>query len=247
MTSSRQGLFRTPWALLPPLILLLVWGLLSWLNQGRVLPSPRESLLALGRLLCTGDTWRSLALTLARGSGGLALGGTIGLALGLFCGRHPRLHDALSPMVTLAQGCPPIVWISLLLVWLSLGGAIPLAVSTLSVLPVIFIQTANAVRGMDPRWFEVAQVYRVGPWRRCRHLILPGIAHPLAGAFSYACGITWKVTATAEFFGATDGIGAQIYQSYRDLALERLFAWTLLIASLGIAIDALLVRRLRRL
>ncbi len=246
MTSSPPGVLRRSWALLPPLLLLLIWGGLSRLNQGRVLPSPWETLLALGKLLATGDTWRSLMLTLGRGSGGLALGGGIGLVTGLFCGRHPRLHDALSPMVTLMQGCPPIVWISLLLVWLSLGGAIPLAVSTLSVLPVIFIQTASAVRSLDPRWFEVAQVYRLGLWRRCRDLILPGIAHPLAGAFSYACGITWKVTATAEFFGATDGIGAQIYRSYHQLALERLFAWTLLIALLGIAIDTLLVRRLRR-
>ncbi len=247
MTSPRQGLIRSPWALLPPLLLLLVWGFFSWYNQGRVLPSPKGTFLALGRLLSSDATWRSLLLSLLRGSGGLALGGILGLALGLFCGRHPRLHDALSPMVTLAQGCPPIVWISLLLVWFSLGGAIPLAVSTLTVLPVIFIHTANAVRGLDPRWFEVADVYRLSLWRRCRHLILPGIAHPLAGAFSYACGITWKVTATAEFFGATDGIGAQIYRSYRLLALEDLFAWTLLIALLGIAIDALLIRRLRRL
>ena len=247
MPPRQKGTSLSLWALLPPLLFLLLWEILALANGARILPSPQSTLRALGGLMANRATWRSLLLTLLRGSGGLALGGAAGLALGTLCGRNPRLHDALSPMVTLAQGCPPIVWISLLMVWLSLGGAIPLAVSTISVFPILLIQTANAVRGLDPRWFEVAVVYRLSPWQKWRHLLMPAIAHPLAGAFSYACGITWKVTATAEFFGATDGMGAQIYQSYHDLALERLFAWTLLIALLGMAIDALLVRRLRTL
>ncbi len=226
--------------------LLLLWHLCARWNGERLLPAPVHVLEAFLALAGRSDSWADLLRTLARGAAGLFLGGISGLAAGVFCGRHPRLHDTLSPLVTLVQSCPPIVWISLLLVWLSLGGGVPLVVACLSVFPVVFIQTANAVRGLDARWFEVAKVYRVSPGRQISLLILPGISHALAGAFSYAFGIAWKVTATAEFFGSQDGVGARIYQSYRALDLEQLFAWALAVALLGVVIEALLVRRIRR-
>lgn len=234
------------WTILPLALCLLLWWTLAAANRGRVLPSPWATACALGTLLTSAATWHTLLLTLLRGTGGLFLGSLTAIAAGIFCGRHPRLHDALSPIITLVQSCPPIVWISLLLVWLSSGGTVPLTVALLSVFPILFINTANATRALDQKWFELAQVYRLSPRRRITGIILPGIAPALLSGLSYALGITWKVTATAEFFGAQDGIGAQIYLCYRNLELPSLFAWTVLIACLGVAIDTFLVRRLRK-
>ncbi|MCQ2403296.1 MAG: ABC transporter permease subunit [Lentisphaeria bacterium] len=233
------------WPILPMGICLLCWTALSCANHGRILPSPWATACALGALLTSAGTWHTLFLTLARGAGGLLLGSMTAIVSGIFCGRHPLLHDAVAPLITLGQSCPPIVWISLLLVWLSSGAAVPLAVALLSVFPILFINTANATRALDRKWFELAKVYRLPPRKRLTGIILPGIAPSLFAGFSYALGITWKVTATAEFFGAQDGIGAQIYLCYRNLELPDLFAWTILIACLGVAIDTFLVRRLR--
>ncbi len=245
-TASRNRLSLLLWRSALFAGLLLLWEACARGNGERLLPTPGHVVSAFVGLAGRADSWADLLRTLARGAAGLVLGGLSGLAAGVFCGRRPRLHDTFSPLVTLVQSCPPIVWISLLLVWLSLGGGVPLVVSCISVFPVIFIQTANAVRGLDARWFEVARVYRVSSLRQLRLLILPGISHALAGAFSYAFGIAWKVTATAEFFGAQDGVGARIYQSYRALELEQLFAWTLAVALLGVAIEALLIKRIRK-
>ena len=238
---------RTAWAILPLALCLALWWILSFLNHARVIPTPPETARALLEILRQSDSWMTLLATLLRGVLGLAAGGALAIATGIYCGRHPRLHDAVTPVITLVQSCPPIVWISLLLVWLSIGGTVPLVVVFLSVFPVLFVNTATATRSLDPRWFELARVYRFSPWRRLRGIILPGISQGLAAGFSYALGITWKVTATAEFFGAQDGIGAKIYSCYREMALPQLFAWTLLIALIGVVIEALLIKRFRSL
>lgn len=234
------------WAILPLALCLALWWILSWLNHARVIPTPPETACALGKILTDSECWKDLLATILRGLLGLACGGLLAITTGIFCGRHPRLHDAVSPVITLVQSCPPIVWISLLLVWLSIGGAVPFTVVFLSVFPVLFVNTATATRGLDERWFELAKVYRFSRWKRLWGIILPGIAQGLAAGFSYALGITWKVTATAEFFGAQNGIGARIYQCYREMALPQLFAWTLLIALVGVVIEILLVKKIRR-
>ncbi|MCQ2396359.1 MAG: ABC transporter permease subunit [Lentisphaeria bacterium] len=234
------------WTALPFLICLIAWQLLFLLNGGRVIPAPSETFMALARILSQPDAWLEIAATLSRGAGGLALGSLAGILAGIAVGRHPHFMDAITPVVTLVQSCPPIVWISMLLVWLSVGGIVPLMVTFLSVVPVLFITTANAVRALDERWFDVAHIYRIPYLKQLRKIILPGIAQGLAAGFSYAFGIAWKVTATAEFFGAPNGIGARIFNNYRNLNLPELFAWTLVIAILGITLETTVVRKLRK-
>ncbi len=242
MTTAKHKI----WGIVPLLICLLLWGGLSWLNQGRVIPTPLETARAFLGIIQDPECWQDLLATILRGLAGLLGGGMLAITAGIFCGRHPKIHDAVSPVITLVQSCPPIVWISLLLVWLSIGNAVPFTVVFLSVFPVLFVNTATATRGLDERWFELAKIYRFSRWKHLTAIILPGISQGLAAGFSYALGITWKVTATAEFFGAQNGIGARIYKCYREMALPQLFAWTLLIAMVGVVIEALLIQKIRR-
>lgn len=231
---------------IPFLLCLAAWQFLFLLNHGRVIPAPAETFLALVRILSQPEAWLEIAATLSRGAGGLALGSLVGITAGIAVGRHKHAMNAITPVITLVQSCPPIVWISMLLVWLSVGGVVPLMVTFISVVPVLFLTTANAVNALDEGWFDVASVYRIPYIKQLKSIILPGITKGLSAGFSYAFGIAWKVTATAEFFGAPNGIGARIFHCYRNLNLPELFAWTLVIAILGITLETTVVRRLRK-
>lgn len=233
------------WRILPLAGCVAAWWFISYLNHRRVVPSPPETAAALARLLAMPDTWLDIARTILRGGAGLAAGSILAIAAGILCGQRRRLYDAASPVVTVAQSCPPIVWISILLVWLSIGGLLPMTVAFLSVFPVFFFNVANAVHSLDAKYFELAKVYRIPRLKTLANITLPGISKALAAGFSYALGITWKVTATAEFFGSQDGIGSRIYQSYRQLDLPELFAWTILLATMGVTVEMLLARRFR--
>ena len=230
-----------------PFVLLLgfwVWAS-AWFGSVLV-PPPWRIASVLAGMLVQADTWWQILVTVLRGLAGLSLAVAGAYLVGIPCGLRPCLMDFFSPMVTVVQGFPPIVWISLLLVWARVGAVVPVIVVFASVFPVLFISIAQGTSCLDRRLFQMARVYRVPRRRVLVDVILPGLARPALSAFSFALGITWKVAATAEFFGAPDGIGARIYRSFRLLDMSSLFAWTVIIALLGLALDTGVISRLRR-
>ncbi|MBO7742301.1 MAG: ABC transporter permease subunit [Victivallales bacterium] len=234
---------RRLFTLLPFAALLLLWQLCAVLNGGRLIPEPADTISALLRLAAESATWLDILRTLSRGFLGLVLALIAAEVLGIWCGRRPLVMGMLSPVVTFFQGCPPIVWISLLLVWVSLGSTVPVAVVAISTFPALFLTIARSTASLDHKYFQVASIYRVPRLTVLTRLIIPGIADATSAAMSYALGLAWKVTATAEYLGAEDGIGGRIYQAYRNLQLPELYAWTLIIALIGLSVEKFTIRR----
>jgi NitT/TauT family transport system permease protein len=229
-----------------PLLVLLVgwWGASAIFGQN-VVPGPVVTFSELFRMVLTAATWRHVCLTLFRGVAGLAIALAAAFVFGVPCGLSKPLFDVVSPLVSAAQSCPPIVWISLLLVWISIGSAVPIVVVTVTVFPVLFVNIAQGVASLDRGLFQMARVYHVSRGRILREVVLPGIGQFTLAALSFALSVTWKVTATAEFFGSANGMGARIYWAYRVLDMPRLFAWTVLVVAVGVALEMGLIHPLR--
>ncbi len=217
--------------------IVVVWYALS---GSPLVPSPLRTMYALAGLLVSRQTWFDLGMTLLRGLCGLALATVAAYATAIPCGLRRSLQDFASPLVALFQGCPPIVWISLLMVWLSLGSAVPVIVIFVSTFPALFINLQQATSSLDGGLLEMARFYRVPRNRILRQLILPGIQDASRASIAFAAGITWKVTATAEYLSAENGIGARLHIAFQNLELPELFAWTVLLAVIGLGIDTLI-------
>lgn len=236
------------WAarLLPLAALGIVWALLSLAFGQELVPGPHRTVGTLGRLALSAESWRHLCLTVFRGAAGLVLATAAAYLLGIPCGMNRHIMDAIAPLVTAAQSCPPIVWISLLLVWVNVGTTVPVLVVFAAVFPMLFLNIAQGVAGLDRGLFAMARVYHVPRHRVLLELLLPGISRYALAAFSFALGVTWKVAATAEFFGAGDGVGARIFWAYRLLDMETLFAWTVVLILVGVSLETGIVNPLRR-
>lgn len=222
-----------------------IWWMLSRLCGSAVFPGPWETIHELFRLCGTSSVWRHVCLTVFRGASGLVLGLTLGLFAGIPCGLSNRAMALLDPVLAVMQSCPPIIWITFLLVWIGSGSAVPILVVCAAVFPALFLTIAQGTRRLDRRLLQMAVVYRLPIRRRIVHILMPGILQHAISAITYAAGTTWKVTATAEFFGSEDGVGARIYWAYRMLDMTALFAWALIIILVGVALDIGVVQWLR--
>jgi ABC-type nitrate/sulfonate/bicarbonate transport system permease component len=116
----------------------------------------------------------------------------------------------------------------------------------LATAPVLFLNAAQGTAALDRRLLLMARVYRVPRLTVLRQIILPGIAPYLLAGFSFALGVCWKVTSTAEFIGSASGVGAQIYWAYRLLDMPRLFAWAFVLIGVGMLLEVRVIRPLRR-
>lgn len=227
------------------LILLMVWWLAT-LSFGQALaPSPGRTFAALLVILGDIEAWKNIAATLFRGLAGLLISMAAALLLGIPAGLSKKTMGLVSPLVAALQSCPPVLWISLLMVWVGSGDAVPLGVVFASLLPPLFANVAQGVAAIDQRLLDMARVYELGRWRTLLKIVLPGLYPFLLASLSFVVGICWKVTAVAEFFGAPDGIGSRIYWSYRMLEMPQMFAWALILVLLGLALEVWIIQPLR--
>ncbi len=234
------------WALISTATAVVLWFIGAAFADSPLLPTPITVGVALWQILTDRESYQHLTASCFRVIAGLTISSVLALSLGVGAGSCRAVRDALAPIVLAIQACPTIVWASLLLVWVGSGHVVPVFAVVLSCFPAMFINIAQGMVALDQRLLSMARLYHVPKTVVFREVILPGLRHFLASAFAYAFGISWKVTCTAEYIGSSEGIGSQIYWSFRELDIDRLFAWTVLLMALGLSLDRAAVKPLQR-
>ncbi len=234
-----------PFVLAALLLLALGYGASALLGP-MLAPPPTDVLAAFWGLLVQGELPRDLGITVGRALTGLAMGAAIGTFLGALAGLSPFVMRMLAPLIAGVQSCPPVVWISLAMVWAGTGGAVPVAVVLVTTGPIFFSNSAYGVQSTDQRLRGMSRLYNV-PWlRRLRRLYLPSLRPYWISGFSIALSTGWKTAAVAEFLGSHEGIGARIYWCYRALNMAELFACALALILLGAVLELALIAPLRQ-
>ena len=236
---------RAPWRwLLPAVFWLAVWWLLALIvGKELLIPSPPLVVRTLLELVVTGAFWRYTALTLLRITLGLLLGIVLGILTALLTNRLSLLHALLAPAVRVVRATPVASFIILVLLWVA-NGRVPVVISALVVLPVIWESTAAGLRSVDRDLLEFARAYRLTRWDTWRRIFIPSMLPQLAAAVCTAIGLAWKSGVAAEVLCLPKAaVGTQVYFSKLYLDTPALFAWTLVVVALSLTVERI-ARRL---
>ena len=237
---------RAPWRwLLPAVFWLAVWWLLALIvGKELLIPSPPLVVRTLLELVVTGAFWRYTALTLLRITLGLLLGIVLGILTALLTNRLSLLHALLAPAVRVVRATPVASFIILVLLWVA-NGRVPVVISALVVLPVIWESTAAGLRSVDRDLLEFARAYRLTRWDTWRRIVIPSMLPQLAAAVCTAIGLAWKSGVAAEVLCLPKAaVGTQVYFSKLYLDTPALFAWTLIVVTLSLTVERI-ARRLQ--
>ena len=236
---------RAPWRwLLPAVFWLAVWWLLALIvGKELLIPSPPLVVRTLLELVVTGAFWRYTALTLLRITLGLLLGIVLGILTALLTNRLSLLHALLAPAVRVVRATPVASFIILVLLWVA-NGRVPVVISALVVLPVIWESTAAGLRSVDRDLLEFARAYRLTGLDTWRRIVIPSMLPQLAAAVCTAIGLAWKSGVAAEVLCLPKAaVGTQVYFSKLYLDTPALFAWTLIVVALSLTVERI-ARRL---
>ena len=236
---------RAPWRwLLPAVFWLAVWWVLALIvGKELLIPSPPLVVRTLLELVVTGAFWRYTALTLLRITLGLLLGIVLGMLTALLTNRLSLLHALLAPAVRVVRATPVASFIILVLLWVA-NGRVPVVISALVVLPVIWESTAAGLRSVDRDLLEFARAYRLTRWDTWRRIVIPSMLPQLAAAVCTAIGLAWKSGVAAEVLCLPKAaVGTQVYFSKLYLDTPALFAWTLMVVALSLTVERI-ARRL---
>ena len=226
---------------------LAIWQVSAMLvGQELLIPAPAAVLARLWALCGQGAFWKSVALSMGR----ILLGYLLGLALGLLLGGLsafcPALGAFLSPLLAIIRSTPVASFIILVLVWLATD-SVPVFTAMLMVLGVAWGNVSQGFASTDPKLLEMAKVYRLSRWQKLRHLYLPSMRPFFSAAALSSIGLAWKAGIAAEVICRPQfSMGRELYESKIYLEMPDLFAWTIAIILLSMALEWLFRRLLAR-
>jgi len=226
------------------LVLLAVWHVLSLHADPRTFPGPSAVALAMRDEGATLPV--NLAITLLRVAVSFAVAMALGSALGLLMGRSRAADDVIDPWLIVLLNLPALVIIVLAYVWGGLNEAAGIVAVVLNKLPNTTVTVREGARSLDRGLDEMAQVFRMTPWVRLRHVVLPQLAPYLAAATRSGLSLVWKIVLVAELLGRSNGVGAEIYTAFQLFDVARILAYAIAFVVVMVAIETFLVQPLER-
>lgn len=215
-----------------------VWQLCAMaVGRAVVLPTPlavAERFLALAH---TAGFWRALCGSLSRVTAGYLIGTLGGIAVGICMFFVRPIHTLLAPLLTVIRSTPVASFIILTLVMMK-NAHIPTFITFLMVFPMLAGAACNALGETDRGLLEAAEVYRVRGFARFRALYLPSIEPALRSQSLTALGFAWKAGVAAEVLCyPRDSIGLYLHDAKAHLETTDLFAYTLLVILVSLALE----------
>ncbi len=224
-----------------------VWAFAAWrMELPLLLPSPLRVLACLWALLGEAAFWLTTGASLARVLLGLILAVALGVVLAALTRALPWLDSLLSPLLTVIKSTPVASFIILAILWMG-RSQVPVFIVILMALPIVWGNVSTGIRTTDPELRQMAQVYRFSLLRRLRRIWIPSVMPYFLSACRTALGLAWKAGIAAEVLTVTpNSIGKQLYITKLNFEMEELFAWTLVVIGLSLAIEQGLLALLGR-
>lgn len=244
----KTSLRKLPGALAVLLFWTALWVLLAWLvGKELLLPSPLQVLRKLFSLAATESFWLATLRSILRVLAGLLSATVLGVLLAALTERSSLARSLLSPVMTLVKSTPVASFIILALLWLG-RDILPAFITALMVLPVVWANVSAGLAERDAQLLEMARLFRLPRLRVLRRITIPSVLPHFRAALRSSLGMGWKAGIAAEVLTVPAlSIGKNIYEAKLYLETSELFAWTLTVILLSLAIEKILLRLVDRI
>ncbi len=222
-----------PWVV--PVALIAAWQVAAaqgWLSS-RVLPAPSDVLKAAWQLGESGELWTHVKVSAGRALAGLAIGGGLGLLLGLLTGSLRWAETLLDSTVQMVRNIPALALIPLVILWFGIDESAKVFLIAVSVFFPIYLNTFHGIRNVDPGLIEMGRTYGLSRWQLYREVILPGAMSSILVGLRFSLGLMWVILIVAETISAQAGIGYLTMNAREFLQTDVVLVGILLYALLG--------------
>ena len=242
--AAKVRLRQRKWTLIrlaSPIALLALWQLGSALGviPQDVLPAPSLIAQAGVELIENGQLVDALRVSGIRVVEGLLLGGLLGVAVGTAVGLSRWFEATVDPPMQMVRALPHLGLIPLFILWFGIGELPKVLLVALGVSFPLYLNTFSAIRQVDPKLFETAQVLGFSFWQRFRTIIVPSAAPQVLVGLRQSLAIAWLTLIVAEQINADSGIGFLINNARDFLRIDIIIFGLVVYALLGIATDAI--------
>ncbi|MCI5111394.1 MAG: ABC transporter permease [Marivita sp.] len=228
-------------------LLIAAWTLGAWaMNDADILPTPLAVWHEIADESASGALWYHMANTLRRVALAFTLAMAVGMTLGIAMGRSEKLNMWLDPWVTVFLNLPALVIIVLCYLWIGLNEVAAIIAVALNKTAMVTVTIREGVRTLDRGVADMAQVYRLTPMTRLRHIIWPQLGPFVATSTRNGLAVIWKIVLVVEFLGRSNGVGFQIHLYFQLFDTATVMAYALAFTGVMLSIEYGLVQQWER-
>jgi sulfonate transport system permease protein len=228
-----------PWVMPVALLCLWQWSSSAGILPARFLPSPRAVVASFAELSASGELWAHVRVSSLRAFAGFAVGGSLGLALGLLTGSFRWAETLLDTTLQMIRNIPALALIPLVILWFGIDESAKLFLVSLGVFFPVYINTFHGIQSVDRGLLEMGRTYNLSGWRLYREIILPGALPAILVGVRFALGFMWVMLIVAETISARSGIGYMTMNAREFMQTDVMVVGILLYALLGKLADLL--------
>ncbi len=195
----------------------------------------------------TGSIWPHLAVTIEEAALAFTLGAAAGIAFGFGLARAPRIGALLDPYIRVLNALPRVVLAPIFLLWFGLGIWSKVALGVTVVFFIVFFNTHQGVRDVDPVVVNNSRMLGASEWQLARHVLIPSALTWVFSSLHISIGFAVIAVVVGEYLGAARGVGYLISQAEGTFDTTGVFAGMAVLSAVVLLVGAGVNRLERRL
>ncbi|HWR41156.1 MAG TPA: ABC transporter permease [Patescibacteria group bacterium] len=225
------------------IVFLLLWEILPRLGvvNAHFIPSLSTVLLAIWKLVITGELFLHITASLQRTFIGLVLAIAVAVPAGfLLAGVFPALAQKMRPLLRILGQINAFTLFPIFILFFGIGEFAKVTIIFWSTMWPVLFTTIAGVQQIDPLYVKSARSVGAGRFTIFSKVILPGAAPVIFTGIRFGGTHAFLMLIAAEEIGAKAGLGWLVLNSSVNSIIPRLFAAAVIIAILGVALNYLL-------
>ncbi len=220
---------------------LAIWQLVSMtVDSTLLLPSPIETIVALGDLAMTKSFYADVAWTIFRCVFAIILS----FVLGVLAAWMSYKSDAVRGLLVLPVGffkAVPVMAVVIYLILLMRSNWVAVAACFLMCFPIVYTNVLTGLDAVSDEFLELAKVYRLTATQTVKLVYAPSIMPQVKAAVKLIAGLSWKAVVAAEVLSIpAHSLGYGMMNSKYYLETPTLFAYVIVIIVLSMAMEKLI-------
>ena len=185
----------------------------------------------------TGTIWKHLVITLWESILAFVIGSALGVAVGFWFARQPRIAAVFDPYVKMVNALPRVVLAPIFALWLGLGIWSKVALGVTLVFFIVFFNVYQGVREVSPTVLANARILGASDRQLLRHVYVPSAMSWVFASLHNSVGLAFVGAVVGEYLGSSRGVGYLILQAEGTFDINAVFAGILVLTAFALLLD----------
>lgn len=221
------------------LLALAAWEVAARMAGERAALFPPPSVVAatLAQMVVGGSIFGPLVVTVYRLATGYVIAVALAAGFGVSMGYWRPVYNLFEPLIELIRPIPKAALVAPLIFFLGLGDTMKITVIALGAFFPILINTVQGVRALEQEYIDTARTFGASTWAILRKVAIPATLPEILAGMHISLGNSFILVIIAEMISADGGLGFAIANAQRSFHVREMYAWVVVLALTGYALN----------